>query len=98
MKEKFTTWLQAAFENKVNGASARKLSAFSIMVCVLVAHAAWLRKAFMENDFTLLSTVLTIDYTFILTLLGLTTWQQIQKTKTDATVTIEETKSEQKTE
>lgn len=61
-----------------DGFSARKLSAFVIMVLVVAAHIAWLKKAFLENDFSLLAEVLMIDYSFIALLLGLTTYEAIK--------------------
>lgn len=62
-----------------DGFSARKLSAFMVMICVLAAHIAWLKKAFLENDFNLLSEVLLIDYGFISVCLGMTTYESIKK-------------------
>lgn len=61
-----------------DGFSARKLSAFVIMFCVLAAHVAWLKKAFLENDFSLLSEVILIDYGFISVCLGMTTYENIK--------------------
>lgn len=61
-----------------DGFSARKLSAFVIMACVVAAHVAWLKKAFLENDFTLLEGVLMIDYGFVSVLLGLTTYENLK--------------------
>jgi hypothetical protein len=64
-----------------DGFSARKLSAFIIMVMIVAAHVAWLKKAFMENDFSLLEEVLMIDYSFVSLLLGLTTYETIKGNK-----------------
>lgn len=58
------------------GFSARKMSAFVVICCVIAAHIKWMAL----GDFTQLTTVLTIDYTFIASLLGLTTYEAI-KTK-----------------
>jgi len=80
--KKVIEYFISAFDTYSKGASARKVSAFSIMLCIIVAHAAWIKKCFMENDFSLLTTVLTIDYAFVGTLLGLTTYEKI-KLKTD---------------
>ena len=75
----FLHWLKGSFENRTDGASARKLAAFAIIVCVVTAHISWLKYAFIHEDFTLLSSILTIDYGFIATCLALTTYQQVKK-------------------
>lgn len=85
---KFIKWVGASLDTDTKGMSARKASAFVIIVCVLAAHVAWLRNAFNNNDFSLLTSVLTIDYGFIALLLGLTTWstlksKQIEEEKKD---------------
>lgn len=71
-----------SFKNNVLGFSARKLSAFAIMVCVVAAHISWLKYAFMQNKFELLPEILTIDYGFIAVCLGLTTWENIKTNPT----------------
>jgi hypothetical protein len=76
--KKIIEYFMSAFDTHSKGASARKVSAFSIMLCIVVAHAAWIKKCFMENDFSLLTTVLTIDYAFVGGLLGLTTYEKIK--------------------
>jgi len=61
------------------GWSARKLTAFSVMACVIMAHGAWLKTCFFSEDFSLLSEVLIIDYSFVAALLGMTTYQNIKQ-------------------
>jgi hypothetical protein len=62
--------------------SARKLSAFVIIILVIVCHTRWLNSEFRsEGDFRLLPEILIIDYSFISILLGLTTFEQIVKLK-----------------
>jgi len=56
------------------GFSARKMSAFVVVICVIAAHVKWITL----GDLTDLGTVLTIDYTFISALLGLTTYEAIK--------------------
>lgn len=72
------------FINKIIGAldthtkdsfSARKLSAFIVIVCCIAAHIKWMAL----GDFSQLTTVLTIDYGFIGVCLGLTTFESIKK-------------------
>jgi hypothetical protein len=58
-----------------NSFSARKLSAFVVMACVVAAHIKWLSL----GNFTQLEMVLTIDYGFISVCLGLTTYEAIKK-------------------
>lgn len=74
MKEKFLKWISASFDTNTKGLSARKASAFVIMLCVVILHIAYIKKAFMENDFSQMITVLITDYSFVLALLGMTTW------------------------
>lgn len=76
---KLLEWLKGSFENRKDGASARKLAAFAIIISVLVAHSSWLKYCFMHEDFSLLPTVLGIDYGFIAACLALTTYQQVKQ-------------------
>jgi hypothetical protein len=71
--------LVKSFDNQPGGFSSRKLSAFVIIVCVIIAHIKWIS----FGDFSQLETILTIDYTFISTMLGLTTYQAIQNKKNE---------------
>lgn len=67
MKELFNNILNS-FNNKLDtGYSAKKMTAFSIVVCVLAAHIKWITL----GDFKQLEMVLTIDYTFVATLFGI---------------------------
>lgn len=67
--------LEASFDTSTKGYSSRKLSAFIIMICVVAAHVKWMAM----GNFTQLEMVLTIDYTFIAALLGMTTYESIKK-------------------
>lgn len=73
---KVLDWAKQSLESD-GRASARKISAMWMMVLVTIAHSAWLKKAFMENDFSLLSTMVTIDLGFIALCLGLKTAETI---------------------
>jgi hypothetical protein len=65
----------AGLDTHSQGFSARKMSAFVVVVCVIAAHVKWITL----GDLTDLGTVLTIDYAFISALLGLTTYEAIKK-------------------
>lgn len=78
---KIFTDLKASFDTHSLGMSARKLTAWSIVVCVLVAHAAWLKYAFVHEDFSLFDPTLLIDYAFIGALLGMTSYSANQANK-----------------
>jgi hypothetical protein len=67
--------LTAALDTHSQGFSARKLSAFVIIICCIAAHIKWMAL----GDFAQLTTVLTIDYSFIGLCLGMTTYQAIKK-------------------
>jgi hypothetical protein len=71
--------LQSAFDMHSKGFSARKLTAFTIVLCVFVGHIAWIKSAFMKEDFSLFEGILVIDYAFIGSLLGMTTYENIKK-------------------
>jgi hypothetical protein len=57
--------------------SARKLTAFAVMLCVIAAHVKWLSL----GDFAMLGEILLIDYAFVAALLGMTTYQSIKSLK-----------------
>lgn len=65
----------AGLDTHSTGFSARKMSAFVVICCVIAAHIKWMAL----GNLTDLGTVLTIDYTFIASLLGLTTYEAIKK-------------------
>lgn len=63
----FKIGLLGSFTNAPGGFSSKKLTALAITICVIIAHVKW----FNEKDFTQLTTVLTIDYSFIALLFGI---------------------------
>ena len=73
--------IKKSFSINPEGYSARKLTAFVIVVCVIVAHIKWISL----GDLSQLEMVLTIDYGFIAALFGMTTYSTL-KTKKEAPV------------
>lgn len=66
--------LLASLDTSNYGYSARKLTAFVLVILVILAHLKWLNL----GDLTQLGEVLLIDYTFISALFGMTTYQKIK--------------------
>ena len=76
--------LIGSFDNKKeNGFSARKLSAFALMVCVAFVHFKWVNH---DN----VAEVLIIDLCGVLILLGLVTMEQVIKLKNGSQEPIKE--------
>ncbi len=69
--------LVSSFDMHTKGFSARKLTAFAIVACVVAAHIKWLK----IGDLTQLGEILIIDYSFIAALLGMTTYENIKSKK-----------------
>ena len=67
-----------SFSTNELGWSARKLTAFIITLLVIVAHVKWITSCYRNSDFSLLPEILIIDFSTILTLLGLTTWERLK--------------------
>ncbi len=63
-----------SFRMSETGFSSRKLTAFVIIVLVIIIHAKWL----MLGNLSQLEMVLTIDYAFISALFGMTTFQSLK--------------------
>jgi len=66
--------LISSLDTHTKGFSARKLTAFAVMLCVIAAHVKWLSL----GDFAMLGEILLIDYAFVAALLGMTTYQNIK--------------------
>lgn len=75
--KKIATYIFSALDTHSQGASGRKLSAFVIVICVIAAHVKWITM----GNFEQLEMVLTIDYSFIAALLGMTTYETVTKLK-----------------
>jgi hypothetical protein len=71
-----------SFNGADEGYSSRKLTAFVIIVCVVATHIKWLTLGNLSQ----LEMVLTIDYSFIATLFGMTTYSFL-KTSKDTSIT-----------
>lgn len=63
-----------SFKSNKEGFSLRKLTSFILVILVIIVHAKWL----MLGNLTQLEMVLTIDYTFIAALFGMTIWSGIK--------------------
>jgi len=74
MREIFQN-LKKSFDGSNDGYSSRKLTAFAIVVMVIIAHIKWISL----GNLTQLEMVLTIDYGFIAALFGMTTYSSIKK-------------------
>ena len=85
MKEIMKNILKS-FDTNEGGFSARKLTAFVIVVMVIITHIKWLTL----GNLTQLEMVLTIDYGFIAALFGMTTYHSL-KTKTTKDIPSEPT-------
>lgn len=73
--------LYDSFKVSEIGLSSRKLTAFVIVILVIIVHVKWL----MLGNLTQLEMVLTIDYAFISALFGMTTFQTLKSfNKTDS--------------
>jgi len=81
--KKLINGLVGSFDTvKENGFSARKLSAFALMVCIAYVHFKWVNH---EN----VAEVLIIDLCGVLILLGLVTMEQVLKLKNGQNETIQ---------
>ena len=80
------------FNTNKGGYSSRKLTAFIIVAMVVITHIKWLTL----GNLTQLEMVLTIDYSFIAALFGMTTYQSLKtnKNKEENKEDISETPSE----
>ncbi len=56
------------------GFSSRKLTAFTIISCIVAAHVKWL----CMGDFSMISEVFIIDYGFVAALFGMTTYSGLK--------------------
>jgi len=73
-----------SFDNVTkNALSARKLTAFSVILCVLYGHYIYYNYCILNNDFKMYDIILIIDYCAVAFFLGLITAEQIIKLKND---------------
>jgi hypothetical protein len=66
-----------SFNGQDEGFSSRKLTAFIIIICIVATHIKWLTLGNLSQ----LEMVLTIDYGFIATLFGMTTYSALKTNK-----------------
>lgn len=71
----FINKILSALDTHSQGFSARKLSAFIIIIMVIVSHVKW----FASDKWEYLGEVLALDFGFISVCLGLTTYQAIKE-------------------
>ncbi len=90
MKEILTNILKS-FNGSAEGYSSRKLTAFAIVVMVIITHIKWLTLGNLSQ----LEMVLTIDYGFIAALFGMTTYSSLKTKKTDTPAPAEEPKKDE---
>ena len=64
-----------SFKNNKDGFSSRKLSAFIVIILVIITHIKW----YNSDKWEYLGEVLAFDFTFVLACLGLTTWQAVKE-------------------
>lgn len=95
--KKFITWFSSSFDNTTTGASARKLTAFALMLCIAYIHLR-----FIDHDNAI--DALIIDLIGVAFFLGLITASQIVElrngniiTKTKKETVQEETITQQPT-
>lgn len=74
-----------------NAFSARKLTAWDIMLCVSVGHAIYYYHCYTKDDFTLYDTILIIDYIAVGFFLGLITIESIIELKNGKNTSTKET-------
>lgn len=72
----FINKLISSLDNHTKGFSGRKLSALAIMICVIVGHVKYYKAPDWINHYEI---ILTIDFSFVLACLGLTTWQAVKQ-------------------
>ena len=80
-----------------NALSARKLTAFIIMVCVVYGHYIYYNHCESKEDFSIYDTILIIDYVAVGFLLGLITFQNILELKNGKNTSIKEETTTTKT-
>lgn len=82
MRERITAILNnisSSLKTDKNGYSARKLSALTVIIMVVILHVKWFR----SDRWEFITEVLGLDFFFILCCLGLATWQSIKEAKKD---------------
>lgn len=82
MKELFNN-IVGSFNNSPDGASGKKLSAlFAMIFCFVSPIVTWTYWAFKHNDFSYLTTILTIVSSFICLLFGINVYANMKNNDT----------------
>jgi hypothetical protein len=63
-----------SFKMGNKGFSSRKLTAFTIIACIVAAHIKWLSM----GDLSMLGEIFIIDYGFVAALFGMTTYSGLK--------------------
>lgn len=75
MKDLLNKLLGSFDTHTKNAFSARKLSAFIIIIMAVIINLKWIK----SDRWEYIAEVLFLDYSFILVCLGLATWQAIKQ-------------------
>lgn len=67
-----------SFKTNSGGYSARKISAFAIIVMVISLHIKW----FNSDKWEYVGEILALDFAFVSVALGMTTYEAIKKNNT----------------
>ena len=81
MKELINKILGSLDTHSKDSFSARKLSAFVVMILIIILHVKW----FKSDKWEYIAEVLALDFTFILVCLGLATWQAVKEKTNEST-------------
>lgn len=73
--KKFISDLVASLNSKDEGFSGKKLSALTVMACVVTAQVKWITL----GDFSQLEMVLTINFAFIASMFGIGAYTKTAK-------------------
>ena len=82
--------IMKSFKGNADGFSSRKLTAFIIIILVIVIHIKWITL----GDLSQLEMVLTIDYSFIAALFGMTTFSSLKTQSKSSSSTVEQENTE----
>lgn len=67
-----------SFENS----TSKKLTACTLVLCIVAIHACWLIYACKNKDFSLLTFILPADMAGVFSILGITYYEKKNKTET----------------
>jgi hypothetical protein len=77
--KKILYWFAGSADNHPGGASSKKLSAFwALVILVSITQFTWLVWAFHHNEWSHLEYILTTDFIFAATGLGMNSFEKIK--------------------